>query len=250
MMQTGREVYRTYDEIGVIQVIEDAGKRYLAFGTEDEQSCQLIQQPHILQLEYTRAIMLSLLMVNPKNITLIGLGGGSLALTFHTVLPKTYIQAIELRDMVVKTAQKYFHLPKSDNIQYTSMEGFDYLKAIPSHSTQLIVADMYTEQGVDQQQLSQAFIQQCERNLSPNGWLVLNCWLDHKLNSAFIQALDESFSLLYACDTGGGNWVLFAGKVDINHFKLCDTSIKIWSKKLGFSLTKYLNRLVTITHSA
>ena len=62
MKSSAQEIHRSYDELGPIQVMDDGHKRYLAFGTDDEQSCQLIHQPHLLQHEYTRAILLALLL--------------------------------------------------------------------------------------------------------------------------------------------------------------------------------------------
>ena len=42
----GKEVHRRYDELGIIQVFDDGNKRYLSFGTADEQSCQLRDVRH------------------------------------------------------------------------------------------------------------------------------------------------------------------------------------------------------------
>jgi hypothetical protein len=73
----GKEIHRTYDEHGPIQVFDDGTKRYLSFGEGDEQSCILKAQPEMLQHEYTRAMLLPTLFLEPRSAILIGLGGGA-----------------------------------------------------------------------------------------------------------------------------------------------------------------------------
>ena len=87
----GRELHRRYDEFGPILVFDDGNKRYLSFGTADEQSCQLNSAPLQLQHEYARAMAAVLVQFSdaalPTQITLLGTGGGTLAAALHHVLP-------------------------------------------------------------------------------------------------------------------------------------------------------------------
>lgn len=240
-----KEIHRSYDEHGPIQVLDDGHKRYLAFGTDDEQSCQLINQPHILQHEYTRAILLALLMVEPKHITIIGVGGGSIMTALHYLLPNCVLQGVELRAEVIRLAQKYFQLPKSKNIKLHTGDGFDYILHTNTQ-TDLIIADMYLANGIDQQQLSSQFIELCHQKLNQEGWLVLNYWLDHKLENYLATTLNNHFSQVYMCDTGGGNWIIFAGKVNIDRSLINESQLKPLSKKAGFSLNYFLRRITTL----
>lgn len=245
MKYSTREIHRTYDEMGPIQVLDDGHKRYLTFGSDDEQSCQLINQPHLLQHEYTRAILLALLMVTPKHITVIGIGGGCLLTALNFLLPNCQLQGVELRREVARLAYKYFQLPKHNGIKLHIGDGFKYLQEI-QNKTDLIVADMYLAEGINQQQLSQQFIAASHSRLNKGGWLVLNYWLDHKLEEHLVQSLASYFKQIYMCDTGGGNWVLFAGKVDTTVRLINEKNIKQFSKAAGFSLNHFLKRLVTL----
>jgi spermidine synthase len=246
MNNSAREIYRSYDEYGPIQVLDDGYKRYLAFGTDDEQSCQLINQPYLLQHEYTRAILLSLLLVEPKHITVIGIGGGTLLTTFHHLVPDCHLIGIELRPKVARLAQKYFQLPKHPGIKLHIGDGFDYLKN-SEIKTDIIVADMYLADGIDQQQLSSQFIANAQMRLNQGGWLVLNYWLEHKMEDHLANALHDNFDQIYMCDSGGGNWVVFAGKVNINQSLINEDLIKPLSKAAGFAFNKFLKRLVVLT---
>lgn len=245
MKDSAHEIHRSYDEFGPIQVLDDGHKRYLTFGTDDEQSCQLINQPHLLQHEYTRAILLVLLMVDPKHITVIGIGGGCLLTALTYLVPNCQLQGVELRREVARLAHKYFQLPKHNGIKLHIGDGFEYLQNIQD-KTDIIIADMYLAEGIDQQQLSKQFIVTSHSRLNQGGWLVLNYWLDHKLEEHLAQVLEEYFNQIYMCDTGGGNWVIFAGKVDINRQLINEQHLKHYSKAAGFSLNYFLKRLVTL----
>lgn len=245
MKQSTYEIHRSYDELGPIQVLDDGHKRYLAFGTDDEQSCQLIRQPHLLQHEYTRAILLSLLMVEPSHATVIGTGGGCLLTTLHHILPACQLQGVELRREVARLAYKYFQLPKNAAIKLHIGDGFEYLQATEI-KTDLIIADMYLADGIDQQQLSAQFIETSHQKLNQGGWLVLNYWLDHKIEDHLIKALHQYFDQIYMCDTGGGNWVIYAGKVNINDILINESKVKSISNAAGFSLNYFLKRLVVL----
>ncbi len=245
MKQSAHEIHRSYDEFGPIQVLDDGHKRYLTFGTDDEQSCQLINQPHLLQHEYTRAILLSLLMVEPTHITVIGIGGGCLLTTLNYLLPDCQLQGVELRREVARLAHKYFQLPKHSGINLHIGDGSEYLTN-SEIKTDIIIADMYLADGIDQQQLSAQFISTSYKRLNQDGWLVLNYWLDHKLEEHLETALHHYFDQVYMCDTGGGNWVIYAGKVDINKVLINESKLKLFSDAAGFSLNHFLRRLVVL----
>ena len=103
-----KSIFKTYDQYGTIDVLDDGAKRYLTFGNEHEQSLQIKAQPHIPQHEYGRAIMLSLLFSQPKSVCVMGLGGGTLTQAFIHALPDASIHTVELRQMVIKNCQAFF----------------------------------------------------------------------------------------------------------------------------------------------
>jgi spermidine synthase len=245
MKKSAQEIHRSYDEYGPIQVLDDGNKRYLTFGTDDEQSCQLINQPHLLQHEYTRAILLSLLLIEPKHITVIGIGGGSLLTAFQQLVPDCKLVGVELRREVIRLAHKYFRLPKNENIKLHIGDGYQYLLE-HEIKTDIIAADMYLADGIDQQQLSEQFIAAAHKRLNQGGWLVLNYWLDHKMEEHLANVLHDHFDQIYLCETGGGNWVIFAGKVNVNKALINEDKIKPLSKAAGFSFNKFLKRLVVL----
>lgn len=242
-----KEIHRIYDEYGPIQVMEEGKLRYMTFGNDVEQSCQLTHQPHLLQHEYTRAILLVLLMHQPSKITVVGLGGGCLITTLLHLLPKATIEAIELRKSVAEVAHDYFQMPKTDRLTVHIEDGFQFLSNTKQQKSDLIIADMYTADGIDHQQLSINFLKTSQQKLNQGGWLVLNYWLKHKLEEHLVQALLDHFNHVYLCNAGGGNWVIFAGnEVDVSKPIIDEAKEKSLSKLAGFSLNKYINRLTVL----
>jgi hypothetical protein len=83
--------------------------------------------------------------------------------------------------------------------------------------------------------------------VNDDGWLVLNYWLDHELSEKLKDLLFEHFEVVYMCNSGGGNCILYAGKTYPPADFLEKEKIKPLAKRLGFSLSYYLKRLKVFT---
>ena len=241
-----KSIFRITDEFGPLEVLDDGAKRFLTFGNEHEQSCQIKAQPHIPQHEYSRAITLCLLFNQPKQVCIMGLGGGTLAMTFLNVCPNAHVQAVELRQDVIRIAQKYFQLPKHEpRLSITHQDAFEFVRCNQT-TFDIVVADLYHHHGIDEIQLQKEFLQHCSEQINDDGWLVLNYWLDHDLNQEVLNQLHENFACIYACNSGGGNLIILAGKTFPKEDCLSANYVKPLAKSLGFSLNYYLKRLTLI----
>lgn len=244
MSLPGKEIFRTYDDLGPIQVFDDGNKRYLGFGSGDEQSCLMKSEPQLLLHEYARSMMLVLLFHTPKKVTFLGLGGGSLVSCVYHHFPQSVLNVIELRQKVVDTAYRFFQLPRDERIDVTVMDAGRYLRKAKRGSSDLIFCDLYGPDGLDEQQLEPQFIERCYDLLSDDGWLVLNCWQNHRGEAEGLRSLMDWFPEIKVCSVPGGNWTILAGKRDQNlSSKKLEESAKELSEKLGFSLSTSLKRL-------
>jgi len=248
MSLLGKEIYRCYDEYGPVQVFDDGVKRYLAFEEDDEQTCVLKADPARIQHEYTRAMLLSLLFVDPKEVLLLGLGGGSLATCLLGLSPELRLRAVELRRAVIKIAKKYFYLPKTDRLSLIEDDAGQYLLDDSVAPAQLILADMYGADGLDPQQLSAWFLERCHQLLTDDGWLVLNCWNDHRSDKASLAMLSEIFADVRVCGTTSGNWIIYAGKQKHEATdKQQKQRIKRLTDDLGYGVAGYLSKMQKIS---
>lgn len=239
------EIHRCYDQWGLVQVFDDGNKRYLSFGTTDEQSCQLKSRPAQLQHDYSRAMLavLDLFHVeqSPQQITLLGLGGGSMARTLLELLPTAHINAVELRETVARVARQYFGLPRDPRLNLTFMDAGLYLASHPHHSCELLISDLFLAAGLDEQQLHQTFLDRCYEHLAPGGWLVLNLWREHREQALWLYQLKQRFPRLLHNTTKDGNWILWAQKAPLTTQPLPDSQkireqARVWSERAGFNL--------------
>ena len=98
-----------------VEVSESRGVRTLHLGGEAIQSAMRLSAPDRLELAYTRAMMAFLLFApEPREILMVGLGGGSIARFIHERLPSTRITVLELSPKVVAAARTFFGLPADD----------------------------------------------------------------------------------------------------------------------------------------
>ncbi|MDR0702265.1 MAG: spermidine synthase [Azoarcus sp.] len=104
----------------LIDISEQAGVRYLHFGSDWIQGAMRIRRPEALELDYTREMMAGLLLRDglaadgglwPQRILLIGLGAASLAKFVHRHCPLAHIDVVEIEPEVVAAARQFFHLP-------------------------------------------------------------------------------------------------------------------------------------------
>lgn len=110
-----------------IDISEQAGVRYLHFGSDWIQGAMRIRKPNALELAYTREMMAGLLLRDglieglgkdaghwPKSVLIIGLGAASLAKFVHHHCPQARIRVAEIAPSVVAAARQFFKLPPED----------------------------------------------------------------------------------------------------------------------------------------
>ncbi|MFT7185818.1 MAG: spermidine synthase [Pseudohongiellaceae bacterium] len=226
----GKVIKIQQDEWGDIIVIDQRHERLLSFDNHYEQSRIDKNRPTMLVHDYTRAMLLGLALIQPKHITLLGLGGGCLVRALHSLLDEVKIEIVELRQAVVDVAQSYFDLPETTQISITVADAKEYSIAQKSASTDIIFADMYQAYEMSPLQIQEEFIYQCHRILSTDGWLVINYHDLPKAESPLISCLNALFEEVLVCPVPeDGNFILFAGKC-----------------KLGNPLNSYFKRIAPL----
>lgn len=237
----GREVHRRFDEHGPIQVFDDGNKRYLSFGTTDEQSCQLKSQPFQLQHDYLRAMLTVLVQFDDLTdihcASVLGLGGGSLTATLWQQLPHTQIHAVELRPAVAQVAYQYFSLPRDKRLKVHLSCASDYLAEVNTggNKTDLLFSDLYLADGLNPTQQQQTFLQNSADALSDQGWLVLNLWKEHRDDPQLLSLLKQIFPTVLQATTKDGNWLIWASKQTAVEKKQAQQRCKQLQPQLGFN---------------
>lgn len=237
-------IHETHDEYGVIRVIDEGKHRLLSFGEMDEQSRILLKTPHILQHEYTQAMLLSLMDNTPKRACILGLGGGALLHALTQAISGIHITAVELREPIIDVAKEFFRLPQSKRIELIHQDAIEFLSNNKSKKFDILFTDLYQNSGMDKRVATETFLTDAKQQLKADGILVLNCWIEHQHNQNLKSTLRELFSSVKALDTGSGNWVVLATNTphELNQKQQKDECARL-TQTLGFPLVRWLSRL-------
>lgn len=184
-------IHRRRDEWGDIEVVQDEVYRSLHFGSVPRQSSMRLDDPDALALSYTRAMLAPLLLSDalPGKALLLGLGGGSLAKFLLRQLPDCQVDAVELREEVVKVAHGYFHLPEDHPRLTLHVGDAGAFIRRTEQKYDLILVDAYDHKGMSSSVAGLSFFGACEEQLSPDGVLGINLWSGDRLS--LFRILDD-----------------------------------------------------------
>ncbi len=196
-------------------VIENDETISLYFDSTAVQSTMLLDDPYVLTLGYTRTMMGFLLFnSNPRRISMIGLGGGSLAKYCYRHLPDTEIVVIEINPEVIALRDR-FSIPTDDQrFQILCDDAAHYVK-VKSQRPDVLIVDGYDVDGLPEELGSRAFYQACYRHLSDDGMLVMNLITDDPDFHRYLSALRGIFAdaiTLVPSEDSDSNVTVFAWK--------------------------------------
>lgn len=160
-----------------MEVVEERGLRTLRLGSCAIQSAMRVSRPWDLELAYTRAMM-SFLMFNsePRQVLMVGLGGGSLAKFIRKHLLQTHVTAVEIDPRVIAAARSQFELPPDDDtLTVVEADGAFFVKQHPG-SADVILLDGFDAGNQVAALATYKFYSACRQALRPGGILVVNLW--------------------------------------------------------------------------
>ena len=193
-----------------IDIRENDGLRTLHFETERVQGTMRVGRPWELALEYTRAMMASLLLRDenrfPRRILLIGLGAGSQAKFLYRHCPLAQLTVVEIAPRVVAMARQHFELP-DDPARLTIVvgDGFEFMQTT-DQTFDLILVDGFNEHAHPGNLNTLPFYRACRARLNEQGLLVVNLiGLSHNSKGGFahIESAFEHRAVLFPrCKNG------------------------------------------------
>jgi spermidine synthase len=200
-----------------IHFSEAAGLRHLHVGGTAIQSAMRLEAPDELALAYTRAMMACLLFnPEPRDVLLIGLGGGSLAKFIYRALPRAALAAVEVDARVVGAAHKLFRLPLGKpRLRVFVDDGARYTERNPQ-CADLILLDAFVNHRQAPSIRTEAFYRAARRALKPDGILTINYMSDDPGLKAYLRRLAVAFEGRIVClrAIGEDNIIVFAFRDD------------------------------------
>ena len=231
-----------------IEISETNTVRSLHLETDSTQSSMLIHDPIHLALKYTQVVALTLLFLrHPKNITILGLGAGSLTKFFFYLCPTTKIITIEINPRVIDVAYQMFEVPfetKRHHIIESDAEG--YLKQNKS-KLQILVSDIFDGYGIPRTFTQKKYFKLCSERLENNGLFIINLWGSDKNTPIYIQDLKHIFRRVIIVESDNpGNVIIFCFKHSFNFpaKKQMDLRLSFLENKINFDLRFFYKRML------
>lgn len=195
-------------------VYEGLTTKALHFSICEIQSRMDLRDPYALNLAYTQTMMGFLLFLpRPRQIAMIGLGGGSLAKFCHRYLPRTFVQVVEINPHVL-ALREHFHVPPDgERFHVIHGDGAQFVRYGATRPDVLMV-DGFDSNGLPARLSSQRFYDDCCEMLQPGGMMVANLHFGHQHYARHLDRIERSFggSVLVVDDGERSNSIVFACK--------------------------------------
>jgi spermidine synthase len=211
-----------------ITLSEEAGIRYLHFGSPWIQGAMRIRRPWEIVIDYVALMQSWLLFLDPpKRILQIGLGAGALTKHSYRFLPQSRIIVLENSAAVTVAARQCFAVPENDTrLDVIVADGEAYLahhlllqqtrpeRQRLNESLGIIQVDVYDQHARGPVLDSLAFYRTCHEALGDTGMLSVNLFgepASYALNLARIQEVFGGRVLTWPA-VDAGNIVVLAFK--------------------------------------
>jgi len=234
-------------------LVEDLEYRTMCFALDGcTQSEMRLDDPAALTCEYTRKMMGFLVFTaRPKQVLMIGLGGGSLAKYCHRHLLTTRVTAVEI-DAEVIALRTHFHVPPDDaRLRVVNEDGAHYVAQMAGKGqrTDVILVDAYDRFGIAKAVLERAFMENAKQALGAHGVFVINLVAEVDECERHIEMIRSVFGdpVIVIAMKRDGNRVIFAGNPLRNprHFMLTRRNAERAGGKLGLFFPTLLRHLGT-----
>lgn len=182
----------------------------LAFGPGTGQSRMLRWFPDRLLIDYTRTMLAALLHVPaPRDVGIVGLGGGSQLKFLHHHLPSARLEVFEI-DPAVIALRREFRIP-ADGPRLRILQA-DAARLLPDRPAayDLLLVDGYDAGGLPPALSTADFYRACRASLRPGGALALNLYgTDPAPHLAHIAAAFAPVPITVLDEPRHGNQVAF-----------------------------------------
>lgn len=196
IIHTEKSLYRN------ILVYEEDEQRCMSFTRNQQtarQTCLSLDDPNQFVFVYTRMMMGALyLNPQPRNILIVGLGGGVLPMALTKMFPDARIDIAEIDPAVVKVAQRFFGFNPSPQVQVIEEDGRVFVKRAGKSGQRydLIMLDAFDHEYIPEHLLTREFLLEVKTLLTADGVLAANTFSSSRLyhhESATYQAVFGQF---------------------------------------------------------
>ncbi len=239
-----RLLWHGRDQWGSVEVVKGPLGRGLHFGSSALQGRINLDYPWYPVAEYAFSMSALAALPSPQKrvhdqslpevpmVCLLGLGTGSLAWTYHHLIPRAQLTAIELRPSVIEAATAMCGLGDLSSLQIMNGDALERLSELSSRSQTLIAIDLFNAEGMAPCLMAPKFWREVSRVLHPCGAICVNAWSgDQERYHSMLSLITEHFSsagdLLIIDHEGFGNLVLLVSPRSLNRSGCLERAQKI-----------------------
>lgn len=250
--ETIHEERSKYRDITVTQI---GDRRCLLFNVhrgDRNQTCMVLNDRDRLVFDYTRMSFAGLLLQSkPESILIIGLGGGSIPMTFADLFPDAKIDVIEIDDAVVKVAKEYFYFNETQNMKVYVDDGRPFIKraGIRGEKYDYIVLDAFSGDYIPEHMLTREFLEEVKMIMTEESVLVANTFSTSRLYDHESVTYQRAFNEFYnfKLPTSGNRIIIAKRGLLPPRDQLVAESRRVGPdlEKYGVTLADYPRRLTT-----
>ena len=213
-----RVIHREKSLYRNILVTQQGDRRCLAFSVKRErrnQTCMNLKHPEKIVFPYVRMTFAGLMAnPNPKNMLMIGLGGGTIASVLMEIYPDLKMDLVEVDEAVVKVAHEFFDFKATGNANVLTLDGRVFVRRalVGNQKYDLIILDAYNGDYIPEHLMTREFLTDVKALLTDNGIVVANTFAVSKLYDHESVTYREVFGpFINLKMPGTGNRVVIAG---------------------------------------
>jgi len=240
-----------------IDISEEAGVRYLHFGSNWVQGAMRIARPFALELDYTREMMTPLLLHDddwPRKVLQVGLGAGSVTKFLYRYRPQAKLTVIEIEPRVEAAARQFFKLPDDPaRIDIRYGDGADFM-ARSKQRYDLILVDGFDADARAGRLDTLPFYLDCRTRLAGDGLLCVNLLSRRKDFTRSVTRLQDAFEgraiAFPSCDSGNAIALGATGVSPAPTLVELKAAAALLKQATGLNLLPTLTRLAQSRHLA
>ena len=235
-----------------LDISEQAGVRFLHFGSDWVQGAMRIRKPDALEIEYTREMLACLLWKDwtlwPREVLLIGLGAASLVKFLYRQLPHAKLTVVEIDPRIPDFARANFALPDDPKrMDIRIDDGIRYVRDSKSRFD-LILVDGFDHRAKAGELESTTFYRDCRARLKPGGIMSTNLFGTLRGFDKRLARVVDAFDGSVVCMPPGevGNVIVFGLESIEGETTLDDLRhrARVLADQLGLNLKPLLKRVV------
>lgn len=188
-----------------VYMVEEYGMHCMRFRKKNKndlsQSCIFLDAPEIFVFDYYKQAMgVTFFVEDPKEILIIGLGGGVLANTFGEFYPQAHITSVEIDPVVVKMAKKYFGYDDSKpNFETHVRDGRVFVKRALKDDKRydLILLDAFNSDYIPEHMMTKEYLEEVKALAKDDGIIMANTFSTSDLFHHESATYAEVFGPMY-----------------------------------------------------